>query len=83
VVVYELICEGTPEAAVRKMAEQYESAFELYQRRDWGAAERNLLELLQQFPDDGPAKMLVKRIHEFAAEAPPANWDGVYVAKSK
>ena len=83
VVVYELICEGAPEAAVRKMAEQYESAFESYQRRDWSTAEKNLLELLQQFPDDGPAKMLVKRIGEFAAEAPPANWDGVYVAKSK
>jgi adenylate cyclase len=81
--VYELLIEGQPDAAVRKMAEQYESAFESYQRRDWSKAENILLELLQQFPDDGPGKMLIKRVREFAAEAPAENWDGVYVAKSK
>jgi adenylate cyclase len=68
---------------MRKIAEQYESAFESYQRRDWATAEKNLLELLRQFPDDGPAKVLIKRIQEFAVEAPAENWDGVYVAKSK
>ncbi len=81
--VYELITEGEPQPAMRKMAEQYESAFESYRKRDWSGAENILLELLQQFPDDGPAKMLIKRIKEFAAESPGENWDGVYVAKSK
>jgi adenylate cyclase len=81
--VYELMTEGQPDDAMRKIAEQYESAFESYQRRDWATAEKNLLELLRQFPDDGPAKVLIKRIQEFAVEAPAENWDGVYVAKSK
>ena len=50
---------------------------------DWDAAERFLLDVLSQFKDDAPARMLLERVRAFRHDPPPENWDGVYVAKSK
>ena len=45
--------------------------------------EGELIELLAAFPDDGPSKSLLKRVQDYRASPPPADWDGVYVAKDK
>ncbi|MCC7349669.1 MAG: adenylate/guanylate cyclase domain-containing protein [Phycisphaerales bacterium] len=81
--VFELMDEGPGEEKLRDLAKRYESAFVLYQQRQWDAAEKILLELQQQFADDGPTATLLARISKFHKEPPPSNWDGVYVAKDK
>jgi adenylate cyclase len=81
--VFELMDEGAGEAKLRDLAQRYQSAFVLYQQRQWDSAEKILLELLQQFADDGPSATLLARISKFHKEPPPPDWDGVYVAKDK
>lgn len=81
--VYELIGEGAADAATKSMIERYEAAFRHYTRCEWEPAERILLELLREFPQDGPARELLARITAFGHHPPPADWDGVFVAKEK
>ncbi len=81
--VFELLGEGAPAAAVRGLVQRYESAFEKYQSQDWPASERILLEVLQEFPHDGPSTVLLERVRTYRHEPPGQKWDGVYVAKSK
>ncbi|HSV13905.1 MAG TPA: adenylate/guanylate cyclase domain-containing protein, partial [Tepidisphaeraceae bacterium] len=81
--VYELLAEGPPDALLKLRVEGYEKAFERYLARDWDAAERFLLDVLSQFKDDAPARMLLERVWAFRHDPPPLDWDGVYVAKSK
>ena len=81
--VYELIAEGSPSEAQAKLIERYERGLREYQLQHWDAAEKILLEILVEFPQDGPSKAILKRIAHFRDEAPPEDWDGVYVAKDK
>ena len=57
----------------------YEAAFEAYLARDFAVA----CELLQTLPDDPPAKVLAARCASMLAEPPPADWNGVTVAKTE
>ncbi len=81
--VYELLGEGNGDARLSKLVEQFESAFVAYQRQDWDAAERALVALRERFADDVPTALLLERVRAFRASPPPADWDGVHVAKDK
>jgi adenylate cyclase len=81
--VFELIAEGQPNESTARRVQRYEEALHLYQRQRWNEAEQILVELLAEFPDDGPSKTLTKRIAQYRLSPPPAAWDGVYVAKEK
>jgi hypothetical protein len=39
--------------------------------------------MLTHFPDDGPTQIFMDRVLEFMQHAPEADWDGVYVMKTK
>jgi adenylate cyclase len=81
--VFELIAEGPPNQATSRRVGKYEEALALYQCQNWNGAERILIELLAEFPDDGPSKTLIKRIAAYRLDPPGMAWDGVYVAKEK
>jgi class 3 adenylate cyclase len=81
--VYELIAEGPPDEATRRMVTLYESALRSYQDQQWADAERDLLELASFLPEDKAGAVLLGRIRQFRQSPPPAGWDGVYVAKEK
>jgi adenylate cyclase len=72
--VYELL-EGEPTGTVRA----YEEAFAAYLARDFTRA----VDTLRALPDDPPSKVLAARCASMITDPPPADWDGVYVAKSK
>ncbi len=81
--VYELIAEGTADEATARRVQQYEKALRLYQSQRWDDAERILLELSSESPEDGASRTLLARIAHYRHEPPAADWDGVYVAKEK
>jgi adenylate cyclase len=81
--VYELIAEGPTDESTARRVRLYESALHHYQQQRWNDAEKLLLEMAADFPDDGPAKALAFRIAHYRHDPPPAGWDGVYVAKEK
>jgi adenylate cyclase len=81
--VYELIAEGQPTPAQRRVVELYGQGLAHYRAQRWDDAENTLKSLLAEFPDDGPAASILKRVAKLRREPPGANWDGVYVAKEK
>jgi adenylate cyclase len=81
--VFELIAESPPDDATARRVRLYEEALRHYQQQRWDDADKLLVEMAGEFPDDGPAKSLRARIARYRADPPPAEWDGVYVAKEK
>jgi adenylate cyclase len=72
--VYELL-DGAKTGTTRA----YEEAFAAYLSRDFARAR----EMLRALSDDPPAQVLAARCAAMLADPPPADWDGVYVAKTK
>lgn len=75
--VFELL--GTGDAGPSPAAAAYERAFEAYLGRRFEDALREL----QGHPDDPPGRVLAARCHSLLATPPPADWDGVFVAREK
>ncbi|HEV7498613.1 MAG TPA: adenylate/guanylate cyclase domain-containing protein, partial [Vicinamibacteria bacterium] len=76
--VYELL--GRADAAVDRGPQRaYERALERYWARDFGGA----LAILDAQLADPPSHVLAERARALAANPPPAEWDGVYVARAK
>ena len=81
--VFELLAEGSADDTTRDHVGKFESALAAYRRQDWEEAERILSALHEQLPQDGPVASLLKRIAKLRHDPPPADWDGVYIAKDK
>lgn len=72
-------------AAYRSLLAAHAALLAAYRRRDWPAAEQALSEARAAAPDSlaGLYGLYAARIAEYRADPPPADWDGVYVARSK
>src|SRR6185436_16507256 len=76
--VYELL--GRADARAERASERaYERALERYWARDFAGA----LTILEAQLADPPSGVLAERARILAANPPPAEWDGVYVARVK
>ena len=62
---------------------RFESAMAAYRAQNWHEAAGSFGVLLTSFPDDGPTQIFLQRALEFMENAPEADWDGVYVMKTK
>jgi len=62
---------------------QFDQAVVAYRAQDWSAAAAQFRQFLGAHPDDGPAQIFLERTTEFLENAPEADWDGVYVMKTK
>jgi adenylate cyclase len=67
----------------RRLLEVYDLGIKLYRSRQWAEAERVFGNAAEIVPDDGPTQVYLGRIAELAESPPPANWDGVFVARTK
>ncbi|MGH9545047.1 MAG: CHASE2 domain-containing protein [Terriglobales bacterium] len=83
VLVYELMDVKAAEPKYHSLITRFESAMEAYHAQNWRDAAGRFGELLASFPDDGPTQIFLQRALEFMESAPEADWDGVYVMKSK
>jgi adenylate cyclase len=72
-------------AEFRGLKEAHDRMLTAYRGKDWDGAEAGLRECYRRAPEllHGLYRVYAARIAEFRAEPPPADWDGVYVAKSK
>jgi len=68
---------------LQALSDRYAKAFKHYQTQDFKQAQTALQSLLTDFPDDGPATALLKRVEAYIQTAPPADWDGVYNLSQK
>jgi adenylate cyclase len=76
--VYELLGRADAGRDLRAVR-AYEGALDLYWNRDF----RGALAILDGQPEDGPSRVLADRARTLVAVPPPADWDGVYVARTK
>ncbi len=81
--IYQLIGQAPCDPLTAALIERYETALAMYRGRKFDDAERILLDLSRQFPDDGPVASLLSRTRQYLEKPPPAEWDGVYVPHEK
>lgn len=61
----------------------FHEALELFEKKEWGQAEKEFLKVLDILPDDGPAKTYIKRCRDFKKKPPKDSWDGVFNLTTK
>jgi adenylate cyclase len=61
----------------------YEEGLRYFRNRDWSLAHACFEQLLNRWPEDGPAQLFLGRCEEYMVHPPSAYWDGVYSAKQK
>ncbi|PWU15377.1 MAG: adenylate/guanylate cyclase domain-containing protein [Bdellovibrio sp.] len=81
--IFELICEGSPDETTKSCLTFFREGFDLYHQRDFAAAKLKFEQALKVKPDDQPTQLYIERCDELLAEPPPADWDGVYIMKTK
>jgi len=81
--LYELLAFASEAPRYADLLARFAAALAAYRQRHWDEAIESFEALLARYPDDGPAHELLKRSHEYRREGPAADWDGVYVMKTK
>ena len=71
----------TPEQV--SLQERYSEGLAAYRSRDWDAARHAFSAALEASPGDGPSTAFIKRIGDFQANPPAADWDGAWVLDRK
>ena len=83
-VVYEVVGRaGQLDPERVEMLTRYQSGLDLYRARRWREAQEVFRDIQAVAPDDGPSAVYLRRSAEFCSDPPPADWNGVYVAKTK
>ncbi len=82
--IYELVGR-TAQLNHAKVAllQTYQRGMDRYHERHWAKAAELFREAQAQAPGDGPSALYLSRSDELLKNPPPADWDFVYVAKTK
>jgi adenylate cyclase len=67
----------------RVQAERFTGLYELYMDAKFEQAESGLKAMLDDYPGDGPSKVLLERCKIFLQDPPGDDWDGVFTATHK
>lgn len=83
-VIYEVVGHADQLDPEREQVlKRYQCGLDLYRSRRWREAQEIFGALQAAAPDDGPTALYLRRSTEFCANPPPADWNGVNVAKTK
>jgi len=83
VTIYEVLDAEALGGEGKELVELFARGQQAYKLRDWRSAGQAFDQVLDRWPDDGPARIFLRRCEEYLAEEPEADWDGVYVMKHK
>ena len=83
VTLYELLAPLSDRQKYEALLTPFNTALACYRTHDWREAAGKLGQVMAIYPYDGPTQVLLQRCLEFMDDPPPADWDGVYVMKSK
>src|SRR6516164_2223493 len=82
--VFELLGRKGEVASERlALRDAYVEALDAYRRQAWEEAQAGFEGCLAIAPCDPPSKLFLKRITQFCAAAPSADWDGVWALAEK
>lgn len=68
---------------MKQVLDLYNQGIELYKDREFEKALERFRDALKVKADDTPSKLYESRCLEFIKNPPPADWDGVYIMKTK
>jgi len=83
VTIYELVALRAAAVEHEERLNAFARARAGYLRREWLEAQKLFQEVLDRWPDDGPARTYWKRCQDYLFDAPNENWDGVFVMTHK
>jgi adenylate cyclase len=83
VTIYELVTLRGAAVEHEERLNAFARARASYLRREWLEAQKMFQEVLDRWPDDGPARTYWKRCQDYLFEAPTDSWDGVFVMTHK
>ena len=84
VTIYELLGPAKSiSAELQSRLDLFLAARSLYRQRRWLDAQNVFQSILNQCPEDGPARAYWKRCQEYLFDEPPATWDGVFTMTHK
>ena len=84
VTIYELVGAASAVSAdTSARLQRFREARAFFQQRRWHDAQSAFQSILDQWPDDGPARAYWKRCQEYLFDEPPSNWDGVFTMTHK
>jgi hypothetical protein len=62
----------------RLLRERYAEGLAAYRARKWDDAREAFQAALEAVPSDGPSTALTRRVTQFQANPPAADWDGAW-----
>jgi tetratricopeptide (TPR) repeat protein len=68
---------------MKQILELFDQGRELYKLKKFEEAQGFFKKVLKIKPDDGPAKVYLDRCEHYKENPPPADWDGVFIMKTK
>lgn len=83
VTIYELMDVVAEKSTYEPLLTRFDEAMTAYRGQKWSKAAAEFVDILADFPEDGPSKVFLERAMEFSENAPKGEWDGVYVMKTK
>ncbi|MGA8037929.1 MAG: adenylate/guanylate cyclase domain-containing protein [Candidatus Acidiferrales bacterium] len=83
VTLFEVLASDVLDNGGREMVTLFEKGREAYKRQAWSEARRHFEKVLERWSEDGPSRVFAARCSEYLTQAPPTNWDGVYVMTHK
>jgi len=81
--IYELLDVAAERKRYDSLLAEFDRAMAAYRAQDWRGAVAKFRQILATHPNDGPSQVFLERAEEFSQNAPEADWDGVYVMKTK
>ncbi len=81
--LFELRGQGQPQGPEAELLHTFAAGLSAFRQQQWQEAEKLFTLCLQLAPDDGPAKLLLQRTKDLAANPPPPDWDGTATLTEK
>jgi adenylate cyclase len=74
---------GEVETTVLEELKLFQKVLRAYRKQEWDKVELQLLSLTKIYPDTKLYKVYAERVEYFRKDSPGADWDGVFVFKTK
>ncbi len=82
--IYEVIDHRLKAAGAKELkVNAFQEGLSYYRLQRWDDAIKRFRVCLELDPEDGPSKIFIDRCENLKEEPPPADWDGVFIMKTK
>jgi len=81
--IFELICEGEATDKVAENLKLFAQGYTLYHQKQFGDAQEYFKKAFAVTQNDPVSELYIERCQDYLNSAPPEDWDGVFVMKTK